>query len=439
MQRAQVLLNHFKSEQSDAVSAAPTASEAFKQKMPTTKYAPASVGTDFFNLDDLLTPEERALRHHVRKVMVEEFAPHVNAWWEKAEFNRDVIVEKAKKLKIGGGSVKGYGCAGVSHLSMALAVVEMARVDPSICTFALVQNCLAILSIALCGSEEQKNKFLPKMAAFDSIGCFGLTEPDFGSDASSLQTSATPVDGGFLLKGNKRWIGNGTVCNVAIIWARNSQTKQVEGFIVHEPHTQKGWTATKIEGKMSLRTVQNADIEMDNLFVPAENRLANAPNFQDGVNRVLAVSRILVAWMPVGISMGIYDNALAYVKSRKQFGVPLANFQLVQDKLVQMQGHIVGMTYMAYRLSQLYQSGKMTVGQSSLAKAWTTSRGREVAALGREVLGGNGIVIDWHAARLFCDAESIYSYEGTRDINLLVAGRELTGASAIRAPLPKKK
>ncbi|GFH27402.1 Ig-like domain-containing protein [Haematococcus lacustris] len=239
-----------------------------------------------------------------------------------------------------------------------------------------------------------------------------------------------------MLDGHKRWIGNGTFADVVVVWARSSESGQVNAFIVRKGAA--GFKPTKIENKIALRCVQNADMTFERCFVPDSARLPGVESFKD-TNKVLAISRIMVAWQPVGLAMGVYDVAARYVAQREQFGTPLGGFQLVQERLVRMLGNIQAMFLMAWRLSKLYEEGRMTHEQASLVKSWTTLRGREVMALGREILGGNGILTDFNIAKAFCDLEAYYTYEGTYDVNVLVAGRGITGVGAIRAPQSGKK
>mmetsp|Transcript_12566 Transcript_12566/g.27116 ORF Transcript_12566/g.27116 Transcript_12566/m.27116 type:complete len:444 (-) Transcript_12566:761-2092(-) len=384
---------------------------------------------DALNLDGLLTPEERAVRDRVRKYMVANVAPVITKYWEKAEFPFE-LVESFAKLNLAGGSVRGYGCPNMSMMANAMAVVEIARVDCSMSTFLLVHSYLAMLTIGLLGSEQQKEELLPKMAKFEYAGCWALTEPSNGSDASSLMCTATKVPGGWVLDGKKRWIGNGTWAEVVVVWARNSETNQVNAFIVRKGAP--GFRAKKIENKIALRCVQNADMTFERCFVPDSARLPGVDSFKD-TNKVLAISRVMVAWQPVGAAVGVYDVVSRYVKQREQFGTPLGSFQLVQERMARMLATIQAMWLMAWRLSKLYEEGRMSHEQASLVKAWTTQRCREVVALGRELLGGNGILTDYNVAKAFCDIEAFYSYEGTYDVNVLVAGRGLTGISAIKA------
>jgi len=305
-----------------------------------------------------------------------------------------------------------------------------ARVDGSVSTFFLVHTFLATLTIGLLGSEAQKQDLLPDLASFRKVGCWALTEPSHGSDASALLTTARRASGGWILNGRKRWIGNGTFADIIIVWARNEETRQINAFIVRKGNP--GFRATKIENKIALRCVQNADIELKDAFVPDADRLPGVNSFAD-TNKVLAISRIMVAWQPVGLALGAYDAAARYVSQRQQFGATLGSFQLVQEKLQRMLSTAQAMWLMAWRLTKLYESGGMSHEQASFVKAWNTLRGREVVALGREVLGGNGILADFGVAKAFCDCEAYYSYEGTYEVNALVAGRGLTGVAAFRA------
>ncbi|OIW07460.1 hypothetical protein TanjilG_24322 [Lupinus angustifolius] len=371
-------------------------SVAFPQATSASTFPPCV--SDYFELDDLLTPEEKSIR---------------NKYWEKAKFPFQII-PKIGSLNIAGATIKGYGCPGLSVTASALAAAEIARVDASCSTFFLVHSSLAMLTIALCGSEAQKQKYLPSLAKLQTIACWALTEPDYGSDASALNTTATKVEGGWILDGQKRWIGNSTFADLYIV------KKDVPGL-----------TVTKIENKIGLRIVQNGDIILRKVFVPDEDRIAELNSFQD-TNKVLALSRVMVAWQPIGASMGIYDMCHRYLKERKQFGAPLAAFQINQQKLVKMLSNVQAMILVGWRLCKLYESGKMTPGHASLGKSWISLRARETAALGRELLGGNGILADFLVAKAFCDLEPIYTFEGTYDINTLVTGREVTGFASFK-------
>ncbi|XP_051130622.1 acyl-coenzyme A oxidase 4, peroxisomal [Andrographis paniculata] len=401
-------------------------SVAFPQATPASIFPPCV--SDYYQFDDLLTPEEQALRKRVRECMEKEVAPIMAKYWEKAEFPFEVI-PKLGALGVAGGSIKGYGCPDLSVTANAIACAEVARVDASCSTFILVHSSLAMLTIALCGSEAQKQKYLPSLAQFKTVACWALTEPDYGSDASSVRTTARKVEGGWILDGQKRWIGNSTFADVLVVFARNTTTNQINGFIVKK--NTPGLQVTKIDNKIGLRMVQNGDIVMKNVFIPDEDRLTGVNSFQD-TSKVLAVSRVMVAWQPIGIVMGVYDMCHRYLQERKQFGAPLAAFQLNQQKLVQMLGNIQAMFLVGWRLCKLYESGKMTPGQASLGKSWITSKARDTVSLGRELLGGNGILSDFLVAKAFCDLEPIYTYEGTYDINTLITGREVTGIASFK-------
>ncbi|KAL4297798.1 hypothetical protein GQ457_12G008410 [Hibiscus cannabinus] len=401
-------------------------SVAFPQATPASNFPPSA--SDYYQFGDLLRPEEQDVLKKVRECMEKEVAPIMAEYWEKAEFPFQ-IVPKLGALRVAGGTIKGYGCPGLSLTASCIAISEVARVDASCSTFILVHSSLAMLTIALCGSEEQKQKYLPSLAQFKTVACWALTEPDYGSDASSLKTTATKVEGGWILEGQKRWIGNSTFADVLVIFARNTTTNQINGYLVKKGSP--GLTATKIPNKIGLRIVQNGDILLKKVFVADEDRLPGVNSFQD-TSKVLAVSRVTVAWQPIGISMGVYDMCVRYLKERKQFGAPLAAFQLNQQKLARMLGNIQAMTLVGWRLCKLYEEGKMTPGQASLGKSWITLTARETAALGRELLGGNGILADFLVAKAFCDLEPIYTYEGTYEINSLVTGREITGFASFK-------
>jgi glutaryl-CoA dehydrogenase len=284
-------------------------------------------------------------------------------------------------------------------------------------------------SVFLCGSEEQKQRWLPEMARMDRIGAFGLTEPDHGSDvARGLRTTARRDGDEWVLDGSKKWIGNGSFADLVIIWARDVDTDRVLGFVVETPAP--GFTAVDLEDKIALRAVQNALITLNGVRVPEENRLQEAHGFRSTAD-VLRMTRASVAWSAVGCSRGAYEHALAYAKEREQFGRPIVGFQLVQDLLVRMLGNITASAAMCTRLSQLQDAGRMTDEQASLAKAFCTVRMRETVGWARELMGGNGILLENHVGRYVADAEAIYSYEGTREVNTLIVGRAITGTGAI--------
>jgi glutaryl-CoA dehydrogenase len=385
------------------------------------------VDGDFYDLSQILTPEERAIQLSVREFMQKEVKPIVNNYWMKDEFPFQIIPELAK-LNICGLTYNGYGCPGKSSLLEGFLAMEMARVDCSVSTFFGVQSGLAMGSIYFCGSEEQKQQWLPPMQKMELIGAFGLTEPEVGSGAAGGLTCTCKRQGDtWILNGQKKWIGNATFADIVVIWARDLDDGNVKGFIVEKEF--KGFKADKIKGKMALRIVQNALITLDNCEVPEKNRLQAANSFKDTA-KVLRMTRAGVAWQAVGCARGAYESALRYTNERKQFGRTISSFQMVQDLLVEMLSNLTAMQTMVCRLSQLQDQDKLTDEQASLAKVFCTLRTRDIVSHARELFGGNGILIEYDIARFVADAEAIYSYEGTKEINTLIVGRAITGQSA---------
>lgn len=388
---------------------------------------PPPVDGDFYDLSAKLSPEEREIQLKVREFMETEVEPIANEYWQKAEFPVHLI-PKMGELDICGLTLEGYGCPNKSNVLQGFIAQEMARVDPSFSTFFGVQSGLAMGSIYECGSEEQKQKWLPSMQKMETIGAFGLTEPKVGSAvAGGLTTKAKREGDTWILNGQKKWIGNATFSDITIIWAEDVDSGDVKGFIVENDNP--GFTAEKIEDKMALRTVQNALITLDDCKVKEVNRLQKAESFKDTA-RILRLTRASVAWQAVGCARGAYENALAYCNDRKQFGKTIGSFQLVQDLLVEMLTNLTAMQSMVYRLSELQDEGKLTDERASLAKVVCTLKTREIVSKARELLGGNGILLRYNVARFVADSEAIYSYEGTKQINSLIVGRAITGKSA---------
>ncbi|KAK8959604.1 Acyl-coenzyme A oxidase 4, peroxisomal [Platanthera guangdongensis] len=407
-------------------------SVAFPQATPASTFPPMKF--DYYLSDDLLNHEEKALRKKVREMMEKEVAPIMVEYCEKAEFPIHVI-PKFAELNVVGGTIEGYGCPGLSFTSLAIALMEIARVDASFASFMMAQSVLALPSIALYGSEEQKLKYLPSMAQLNTTSCWALTEPNYGSDASSLGMTATKVNGGWILDGQKRWAGNCTFADLLIIFARNTNTNKINGFIVKKEAA--GLKITKIQNKIGVRIMQNGDIMLKKVFVPDEDWLPNVHSF-DQVNQMLPIVRIMAAWVAIGISTGVYDMCYRYMNERKQFGAPLAAFQISQEKLVRMLGNIQAMFLLGWRVCKLYETGKMTLGHASIAKAWITRTARKTVSLGRELLGGNGLLTDFLVGKAFCDLEAIFTYDGTYEINSLVTGREITGFESFKPYLLPK-
>ncbi|MCW2531925.1 MAG: hypothetical protein JWP62_1495 [Blastococcus sp.] len=389
---------------------------------------PKIVTSDFYDLEALLDDDDRALLHRVRAFMDEQVEPVINDYWTRGKFPLELIPGLAE-LGIAGNPYTGYGCPGRSSLTDGMIAMELSRGDPSMATFMGVHGGLAMGTVYLCGSEEQKERWLPPMARMELIGAFGLTEPEAGSDvARGLRTTARREGDTWVLNGRKKWIGNASFADLIIIWARDEETDRVLGFVVEKDTP--GFTAVDLEDKIALRAVQNALITLEDVRVPEENRLQEAHSFRETAN-VLRLTRAGVAWSAVGCSRGAYEHALRYAMGREQFGHPIVEFQLVQDLLVRMLGNITASAAMCARLSQLQDAGQMTDEHASLAKAFCTVRMRETVGWARELMGGNGILLENHVGRYVADAEAIYSYEGTREVNTLIVGRAVTGTSAI--------
>lgn len=385
------------------------------------------IPSDFYGFENLLTAKEQAVLTDLRAYLEAEVRPIVNEYWLNAEFPRQIITPLAD-LKLFGMPWDETRPFENSAVFRGWVALELARIDASVATFVGVQNGLAMGSIGVGGDAAQRAEWLPRMASGEVVGAFGLTEPLSGSDsAQGLRTIATRDGDDWVLNGSKRWIGNATFSDITIIWAKSAEDGQVKGFIV--PTSTPGYTATKIENKQSLRIVQNADITLDNVVVPESLRLQNANSFRETA-AVLRLTRAEVAWAAVGNSIGAYEAALKYAGERIQFGKPIASHQLVQDLLVKCIGNITASIGMVVRVSQMLDEGIQRDEHASLAKAFTTSRMRETVAWAREVFGGNGIVLDHDVARFFADAEAMYSYEGTREMNTLIVGRAITGKAA---------
>lgn len=394
---------------------------------PPAEPSPLQADGDFYHIDQLVDAGDQELLHRVRTFAEEKIAPCINHYWGRAEFPFGLIRDYGA-LGIAGVAYEGFGCLGRATLLDGLIMKELARIDCSIATFHGVHSGLAMGSIYLCGSDAQKARWLPAMQKAENIGAFALTEPEVGSGAArGLMTTAQRRGGEWILNGEKRWIGNATFADLTIVWVRDVDDNQVKGFIVEKGTP--GFTAEKMQHKMALRVVQNASITLHDCRVAEDNRLENALSFKDTA-AVLRMTRAGVAWESVGCAQGAYEHALRYACRREQFGQPIARFQLVQDLLVRMLSNVTASQCMVLRLSQLQDAGAMREEHASLAKAFCTVRARETVGWARELIGGNGILLDHHVARFVADAEAIYSYEGTREINALVVGRAITGFGA---------
>ena len=384
--------------------------------------------SDFYELAETLPAEELAVVKQVRTFMETKVAPVITKYWVEDSFPFELL-PGLKELNIVGVGLKGYGCRGGSGLLAGLVAMEMARTDSSLATFFGVHSGLAMSSIYLGGSEEQKQKWLPPMARLEKVGCFGLTEPLVGSGASGgLTTTAKREGDTWIINGQKKWIGNAPWCDVSIIWARDVTDNQVKAFIV-ENKTTPGFKVEKIQNKIALKVVQNGLITMQNCRVPEENRLQGDNSFRDTA-KVLRGTRYFVGWEATGCAMGAYDNALKYAQERLQFGKPIASFQLVQDLLAKMLANITASQCLVARTAQLSAEGKLTDAHAALSKAFCTSKCRETVGWAREILGGNGIAADYNVGRFFADAEALYSYEGTYQMQNLIVGKAITGIGA---------
>lgn len=381
---------------------------------------------DFFALESALSTQEQELIGRLRAYL-ESVRPSLDALWETADFPTG-IVSALSEVGIIGLTWPETAPFANSAEFRGWVSLELARVDASVATYVGVQAGLAMGAIGMCGSPEQRAHWLPLLGRGEKIGAFGLTEPLSGSDAAlGLQTTAQRRGDEWVINGAKRWIGNATFSDICIIWARDLDDNKVKGFIV--PTDTPGYQATKIERKISLRMVQNADITLTDVVVPEDLRLPGATSFADTA-AVLRATRAEVAWAAVGAAMGAYEAALTYAKKRIQFGKPLAAHQMVQDLLVKCMGNITSSLTLVREASRKQDAGDERDEHAALAKAFATTKARETVAMAREILGGNGIVLDYGVARFFADVEALYSYEGTREINTLLVGRALTGQSA---------
>ncbi|MBU1588376.1 MAG: acyl-CoA dehydrogenase family protein [Actinobacteria bacterium] len=387
------------------------------------------ISADFYGFENKLTDQEKDLIVRLRAFLDENVRPVANDLWAKAEFfNRDIVVKGLAELGLFGQPWEETQQFPNSAVFRGWVALELARVDASVATLVGMQNGLVMGSIAVAGSPEQRAEWLPKFASGELLGAFGLTEPLSGSDtAQGLQTVAKRDGDNWVINGAKRWIGNGSISDVTIIWARDEDDNQVKGFIV--PTTTPGYSAKRIENKQALRIVQNADIVLENVVVPEANRLQKSQSFRETA-AVLRLTRAEVAWAAIGNSIGAYDAAVAYSKERIQFGKPIGSHQLVQELLAKSLGNITSSIGLVTRVSEMLDEGVQKDEHSALAKEFTTSRMRETVAWCRELFGGNGIVMDYGVIKFFADAEAIYSYEGTREMNTLIVGRAITGKAA---------
>lgn len=374
-------------------------------------------------LPESFSKEQKSLRSTVRNWLEQNVLSEIARYWENAEFPIE-IATRLRELPIMGGILSEYGCAGLDQLGLGLVVYELARCDGSITTFFSVHSGLAMGSIGFLGSEQQKARWLPPMARLEKIGAFGLTEPARGSDASHVQTLARRDGSTYILNGSKRWIGNASIADVLIIWARDEEHR-FGGFVIENPSTAAGATIQVLGGKVAKRAVANSEIHLNDVRIPVENRLEGVRSFKD-VARILVQGRYVVAWESAGAAAGAYEHALHYVRNDPS----LAKSQLVQQKLAEMATEVNLMQLLCVRLAELMMKGKATDGMVALAKYNNAQKARRITQMAIEVMGEDGLLIENHAARLWTDAEVMYTYEGTNEISMLIAGREITGLSA---------
>lgn len=389
--------------------------------------SPDFLESDFYGYQSLLDDAETEVVLRTRRFLQDEVAPRANEFWEKAA-SPVHLMPKIAELEIAGLGYAFDDRKASRKLLTGWLEMEFARVDPSTGTMFSVHSSLAMSSISILGSEEQRQRWLPAMRRMETIGAFGLSEPHGGSDvAGGLETTARLDGDHWILNGSKRWIGNATFADLTIVFAKDEADGEVKGFVVEQGF--EGFRAEKIEGKYSLRAVENADIHLENCRVPVANKLADANSFADTA-KVLRLTRGGVAFQAVGVMMGAYERAVAYAREREQFGSPIASFQLISDLIARMTANITASLGMAIRVSQLQGNGVHHDEHAALAKTFCTTRLREVVGWAREILGGNGILIEHDVIRFFADAEALYSYEGTAQINNLIVGRGVTGFGA---------
>ena len=389
--------------------------------------AAALLAADFYEFQHLLTPTEQRALTRIRHFLDSEVRPFADDHWERAESPKH-LVPRIAELGLFGNAFPETRLFENSAVFRGWVAMEISRADASTATFIGVHSGLAMTSIAVGGSDEQQAEWMPVLARGEKLAAFGLTEPGHGSDtAKGLETTAERRGDEWVLNGAKRWIGNGAFADVVVIWARDVADDQVKGFLVRTPAA--GFTGTKIERKQSLRAVENADIVLQDVVVPERDRLQRIASFRD-VAVVLRLTRADVAWQGLGVAVGAYEAALAYAKTRIQFGKPIASFQLVQQKLANALSNITASIALCMRVSQMQDEGIQLDHHSAMAKAFVSARTRETVALCREIMGGNGIQLDHGVARYFADAEAVFTFEGTFDMNSLIVGRAATGIAA---------
>jgi glutaryl-CoA dehydrogenase len=385
-----------------------------------------ALATDYFLVRETFTEEQWERFLATRRFVDDEVLPAINAYWEAAELPWP-LMRRMAELEIVGEDIEGYGCPAMSPLARGLVHMEVHRGDGSLGTFLGVQSGLAMKTIDMLGSGEQKERWLPGMARLEEIGAFALTEPNHGSDSVALETAARRDGDAWVINGAKRWIGNGSIADVTVVWARDEADGQVKGFLVETDNP--GYQAETIKGKGAARAIWQAQISLDDARVPESSRLPGARTFKDA-GRVLVTTRATCAWGALGHAVAAYDAALTYCKQRKQFGKPLVAFQIVQDRLVKMLAEVTGMQLYCMQLARLEESGRLSDTIAGLAKLNNTRKARQVIAEARDLLGGNGVLLENHVIRHMGDIEVIHTFEGTETMQALIVGRDITGVGA---------
>ena len=379
---------------------------------------------DFYNLDELLSTEDKMTRQSVRQFVQREVMPNVERHFAGESFPLE-LVPKLAELGIFGANLHGYGCAGMNNVAYGLIMQELEAADSGLRSFASVQSALSMYAIYAWGSEEQKQRYLPGMAQGKLIGCFGLTEPDHGSDPGGMETRAKKDGGGWILNGTKRWITNGSIADVAVVWAKIDQG--ITGFIVDKGTP--GFTTRDIHGKFSMRASITSELHFDDVKLDASAQLPTARGLKAPL-ACLTQARYGIAWGALGAARSCYHCALDYTKSRKQFSRPLAGYQLVQNKLVNMLTEITKGQLICLRLGQMKDAGTMRPEHVSFAKRNNVQAALDIARSARDMLGANGIVNEYPVIRHMLNLETVNTYEGTYDVHTLILGRDITGASA---------
>ncbi|MDR6417503.1 acyl-CoA dehydrogenase family protein [Pseudarthrobacter sulfonivorans] len=387
--------------------------------------------SDYFLLDDDLTPEEIGIRDKVRAFAEQRVLPVINEYWEKAEFPTELLPPLAE-LGIIGTIIEGYGCPGMSRKAAGMVAREMARADGSLNTFLGIHSNLCMGALNILGSDEQRQRWLPALARIEKTGAFALTEPDHGSDSVALETSARRDGDQWVLGGRKRWIGNGHVADVIVLFARNTEDGNVNAFVIEKDDDGRypeGYSPTVITGKVGKRAILQADIVIEEMRLPAANRLEGCHSFRD-VSRVLQATRGGAAWEAVGHAMAAFEIASDYAQTRIQFGKPIASYQLVQSRLANMLSELTTMQLLCNRMAELADRGQLTVAQASMVKMATAQKGKWICNEARDLLGGNGLLLENHVIRHMTDMEVVSTYEGTDSMQALIVGRDITGISA---------